>query len=395
MSIDDINIEEIALIAVLAAVQETQDTRLQRQSSWTEAGSRARQDYVAELLNCGHEGRVLRMKLNTFYTLRNWCLNNTNLRGSKTQDVSIEDKLVIFLWTVSYGISNRAAQEVFGRAAGTINKCFYEAHQALLILHKEVVKLPTESTKLASRIADDPKYSPYFADCLGALDGTHIPIYIPLIQPRYRNRKGEISQNVLAACNFDLQFTYVLAGWEGSAHDGLVVRDAQYRHGFVTPKGKYWLRDAGYPNTETILTPYRSVRYHLKEQRKANQKPQNAKELFNLRHSSLRNAIERIFGVLKSKYQILQGSKYPLQTQILLVTAITALHNFVRQNEGQDADKYLEIEDKLDGKDDGGVKDEEDYKDKTPGVRAMDRFRDKLAKRMWEDYQRYLQRTDN
>jgi hypothetical protein len=199
----------------------------------------------------------------------------------------------------------------------------------------------------------------------------------------------------LAACNFDLQFTYVLARWEGSAHDSLVVRDAQYRHGFVTPKGKYWLGDAGYPNTETILTLYQSVRYHLKEQRKANQKPQNAKELFNLRHSSLRNAIERIFGVLKSKYQILQGSKYPLQTQILLITTLTALHNFVRQNEGQDADKHLEIEEQLDGKDNNSVKDEEDYKDKTSNIRAMDRFRDKLAKRMWEDYQRCLQKTDD
>ena len=98
MLTDDINIEEIASIAVLAAVQETQDT--QRQSLWTEAGSYARQSYVTELLNCGHEGqvyRVLRMKLNTFYTLRDWCLNNTNLQSSKTQDVSIEDKLVIFL----------------------------------------------------------------------------------------------------------------------------------------------------------------------------------------------------------------------------------------------------------------------------------------------------------
>jgi hypothetical protein len=73
----------------------------------------------------------------------------------------------------------------------------------------------------------------------------------------------------------------------------------------------------------------------------------------------LRNAVERIFGVLKSKYQIIQGSEYPLQTQILLVTALTALHNFVRQNEGQDADKHLEIEDKLDDKDNSSVEDEE------------------------------------
>ena len=60
-----------------------------------------------------------------------------------------------------------------------------------------------------------------------------------------------------------------------------------------------FLGDAGYPNSQFVMTLYRGVRYHLKEVRQANQKPENAKELFNLRHSSLRNVIERIFGVLK------------------------------------------------------------------------------------------------
>ena len=32
----------------------------------------------------------------------------------------------------------------------------------------------------------------------------------------YRNRHGIISQNVLVAYNFDLEFNYVLSGWEGS-----------------------------------------------------------------------------------------------------------------------------------------------------------------------------------
>jgi hypothetical protein len=36
-----------------------------------------------------------------------------------------------------------------------------------------------------------------------------------------------------------------------------------------------------------------------------NERPQNAKELFNLRHVSLRNVVERIFGVLKNRFQIL------------------------------------------------------------------------------------------
>jgi DDE superfamily endonuclease len=102
---------------------------------------------------------------------------------------------------------------------------------------------------------------------LGALDGTHIPAHVTLEdQAKFRNRKGFLSQNVLAVCDFNMNFVYILPGWEGSAHDGRVLLDAQSSHGFITPPGKYWLGDAGYGNTEFILAPYRSVRYHLKEQ---------------------------------------------------------------------------------------------------------------------------------
>jgi hypothetical protein len=67
-------------------------------------------------------------------------------------------------------------------------------------------------------------------------------MHIPLeLQPRYRNRKGTLSQNVLAVCNFDMRFVYVLAGWEGSAHDARVLIDAIAHKGFKTPAGKYWL----------------------------------------------------------------------------------------------------------------------------------------------------------
>jgi hypothetical protein len=65
----------------------------------------------------------------------------------------------------------------------------------------------------------------------------HLPTEL---QPRYRNRKGTLSQNILAVCNFEMEFVYILAGWEGSAHDGRVLTDAQAK-GFITPKGKYWL----------------------------------------------------------------------------------------------------------------------------------------------------------
>ena len=50
-------------------------------------------------------------------------------------------------------------------------------------------------------------------DCVGAIDGTHVRVSVPSeIQERFRGRKDGITQNVLAAINFDLKFTYVLAG---------------------------------------------------------------------------------------------------------------------------------------------------------------------------------------
>ena len=56
----------------------------------------------------------------------------------------------------------------------------------------------------------------------------------------YRNRHGIISQNVLAAYNFDLEFMYVLSGWEGSAHDSKILNDAlSRRNGLKVPQGIY------------------------------------------------------------------------------------------------------------------------------------------------------------
>ena len=60
----------------------------------------------------------------------------------------------------------------------------------------------------------------------------------PEIQGRFLGRKDGTTQNVLAAISFDLKFTYVLAGWEGSAHDSRVLNNAFARlGGFSIPEG--------------------------------------------------------------------------------------------------------------------------------------------------------------
>ena len=64
--------------------------------------------------------------------------------------------------------------------------------------------------------------------------------------------------------------------------------------------GKYYLGDVGYGNKNGILSPYRSVRYHLKEF--SDCPPENEQELFNHRHFSLRTTIERGFRVLEKRF---------------------------------------------------------------------------------------------
>ena len=45
---------------------------------------------------------------------------------------------------------------------------------------------------------------------------------------------------MMAAVDFDLKFTYVLTGWEGSAHDALILADTLERDGgLIVPEGNY------------------------------------------------------------------------------------------------------------------------------------------------------------
>ncbi|POV94503.1 hypothetical protein PSTT_16820 [Puccinia striiformis] len=61
-------------------------------------------------------------------------------------------------------------------------------------------------------------------------------------------------------------------------------------------------------------------RYHLREQG-----PANPKELFNLQHTTLRNAVERTFGAWKKRFPILTHAlDYNLGTQQDLVFALAS-----------------------------------------------------------------------
>lgn len=91
-----------------------------------------------------------------------------------------------------------------------------------------------------------------------------------------------------------------------------------------------------YPNVPGFIAPYSNTSYHSKEF-PSGYNPQDERELFNLRHSLLRNATDRTFEVLKARFPILMASSpYPLQTQVKLVVVACALHNYIRMENPDD-----------------------------------------------------------
>lgn len=147
----------------------------------------------------------------------------------------------------------------------------------------------------------------------------------------------------------------------------------------------------GYALTPQFLTPYRGVRYHLKEWAQvADTRPSNPKELFNLRHSALRNVVERVFGVAKRKFKILRSQpEYPLAAQIKLVLALACVTNIIHSVEGE------EMFEGVDNNDDEPTEEELAFAqemERLGGQKLKDaaKFRDNIAEQMWIDYQNYL-----
>ena len=65
---------------------------------------------------------------------------------------------------------------------------------------------------------------PYFKGAIGVIDGSHIKVVVPADEViNYTCFHGYTSQNLLAICDFGMRFTFVVAGWTGSAHDTRIL----------------------------------------------------------------------------------------------------------------------------------------------------------------------------
>ncbi|WVZ77855.1 hypothetical protein U9M48_025668, partial [Paspalum notatum var. saurae] len=293
--------------------------------------NRDRMKYL-EKLYCGQDSdcvNLLRMSKHVFFKLCSKFRSMDALRD--TWHCTVEEQVAMFLQTVGHKKKNRDIKFHF-----TWSVLYAIGQLGLEMLRHRSMDVP-------AKIRNNQRFYPFFEDCIGAIDGTHIPCKVPAtMADRFRGRKPFTTQNVLVAVDFDLMFTYISAGWEGSAHDSTVLRHSlDHPNGLRVPEGKYYRADAGYAAMPGFLPPYRQVRYHLREW--IGNRPQTLQELFNLCHSSLRTTVERAFGTLKNRFKVLMSRPYyPFPTQVRVVIACCILHNWILQNGGPDRFVYSE-----------------------------------------------------
>ncbi|XP_058765965.1 uncharacterized protein LOC131639489 [Vicia villosa] len=240
----------------------------------------------------------LRMRKQVFRHLVCELTNNCGLELAK--HIGVEESVRIFLYMIGQPSSYRNSQERFQHSSETIHEHFNKVLEAVCKLGKKIIE-PVDLVDSSQYIRDDNRYWPYFKDCIGAIDGTHIKIHVPIEKQK-------------------LLFT---------------------RKGLTC---KYYLVDSGYPSLKGFLASYKNARYYLAHFRLA---PgfRSRNETFNYYHSSLRSVIERTFGVVKARWKVLQEMpNFKLQTQMAIIWACFALHKFLRRTDSSDLDILESLE---------------------------------------------------
>ena len=115
----------------------------------------------------------------------------------------------------------------------------------------------------------------------------------------------------------------------------------------------------------------------MREFTTAGQAPEDKKELFNLRHSSIRNVVERTFGVYKRRWRIFdRPHEFKLPDQIRLVYALVMVHNFINTHYevGDDFESFEPVDSELLEEDNNTIAEVEDGR------------RERIATLLWEQY---------
>ncbi|XP_037944718.1 protein ALP1-like [Teleopsis dalmanni] len=240
--------------------------------------------------------------------------------------------ITVFLYWLGCGASYRVTGASFGISRYTVRDIVYKCLKGFLSLKSSVIKYPAESecesisTKFNQRAG-----TTIFNRALGAIDGTHIPIAVPVrLRDQYMNRKSFTSINLQAVCSSNKEFLSICVGFPGSVNDERVLQSSElFNLQNFPPPGYYLLGDSGYccrTSPIAILTPYKRLQPLTARQKK-----------FNELHSKASTVIECTFGALKIRWRSIFDKVVRLNLEHCVQTIAVAciMHN-ICLNDGLD-----------------------------------------------------------
>jgi len=143
---------------------------------------------------------------------------NTQLR----QALSVKKRVAIALWVLASSAEYRIVAHLFGVGRSTVCVVIHEVCAAVVEHLPKYIRFP--------RVEQQQQYIDYFESiwgvpqCIGAIDGSHIPILPPsLCHTNYYNRKGWYSMVLQAVIDYKFCFLDVYTRWPGSVHDACVL----------------------------------------------------------------------------------------------------------------------------------------------------------------------------
>ncbi|XP_051173476.1 uncharacterized protein LOC127289535 [Leptopilina boulardi] len=173
-------------------------------------------------------------------------------------------------------------------------------------------------------------------NCIGAMDGKEIEIKAPPNSGSlYFNYKKFHSFKLMAMCNAFCRFSWVDIGDYGSVSNVSAFQHTEFyrrleRNLTNLPNPTYL------PHSNDISTYFIigdgifSLRPYIMVPYRRNRPLTRLQELFNYRLSHARQIIECAFGILTSRWKILQSKMcFKLETSIAIVQALVCLHNFI------------------------------------------------------------------
>lgn len=168
-----------------------------------------------------------------------------------------------------------------------------------------------------------------FPGIIGLVDGTHIKIQAPPTNDPdfpgilFYNRKGFYSLNVQIICSADYKILAINSRYPGSVHDSAVWSTSLPRLHLMQcfqngDRASWLLGDSGYPLEPWLITPI--VTNNLTEPERR----------FNILFRSIRNIVERVIGILKTRFRCCFGHRalhYSPPKAAKIVNACAILHN--------------------------------------------------------------------